>query len=129
MAVYMILRNSEKRNRSEVVIEFPVPAGNNTAVPDAVAWADIVAEVRAVEQASPDAAVTINPRKLSDGPYVASLDTGQIVEVALNVEYDANLSNGQKVAVLDDAVEAKVTEFTNDFGNLYEFYGTVRGGS
>ncbi len=73
--------------------------------------------------------MTVNPRKLSDATHVASLDAGQIVEVSLSVEYDANLNNGQKVAVLDVAVEAKVTEFTNDFGNLYEFYGTVRGGS
>jgi hypothetical protein len=126
MADYTILSNSVKQNRSEVVIEFTVPGGSNTA---GVGWQTVVAELRAQEQASPDAAVTVNPRKLTDGPYVASLDAGQIVELALTVEYDANLTNGQKVAVLDVAVADKVTKFTNDFGNLYEFYGTVRGDS
>lgn len=121
MADYTILRNSEKRNRSDVVIEFPVPGGSNTA---GVAWQTVVAELRAVEQS--DAQVTANPRKLMDGSYVASLDAGQIVEVALSVKYDANLTNAEKVAVLDAAVTVKVAEFTAEFANLYEFYGTER---
>ncbi len=123
MADYTILANSVKENRSDVVIEFPVPAGSNTA---SVPWQTVVAELRAVGQASPDAAVTSNPRKVSDGPYVASLDAGQIIEVALSVEYDANLTNGQKVAVLDAAVVQRVSGFTAEFASTYEFYGTVR---
>ena len=118
MATYTVLRNSEKRNRSDVVIEFDVPSGSNTA---GVPWQTVVAELRA---ASPNA--TVNPRKLADGPYWESLDAGQIVEVSLSVEYDANLSNGAKVVVLDAAVVAKVAEFTVEFASLYEFYGTER---
>ena len=128
MATYTVLRNSEKRNRSDVVIEFPVPSGDNSAIPDAVAWTAIVAEVRAVEQATPDATATVNPRKQGHTAYLASLDAGQIVEVPLSVEYDANLTNGEKVTILDAAVDAKVTEFTSEFAALYEFYGYIGGG-
>ncbi len=126
MADYTILANSVKENRSDVVIEFPVPGGSNSATPTKRSWQSIVAEVRAVEQASPDATVTSNPRKVSDGPYVASLDAGQIIEVALSVEYDANLTNAEKVAVLDAAVAERVSGFTAEFASTYEFYGTVR---
>ena len=123
MATYTVLENAAKSNRSNVVVEFDVPVGDNSAN---VAWRAIVAELRAVEQATPDAIATVNPRKLGHTAYLASLDAGQIVEVPLSVEYNANLSNAAKVAVLDAAVAAKVTEFTSEFASLYEFYGTER---
>jgi len=123
MADYTILANSVKENRSDVIIEFPVPAGNNTA---GIAWRSVVAELRAVEQASPDSVVTSNPRRVSDAAYVGLLDAGSVMEIPLSVGYDANLNNAGKLAVLDAAVTAKVSEFTAGFGSTYRFYGTTR---
>jgi len=123
VADYTILRNSEKKNRSDVVIEFPVPATLNDA---GVAWRDVVAELRAVAQAVTDAEPTMNPRKVGDGVYLAQLDAGELIELSLSVEYDAGLSNAAKVAVLDSAVSDRVAEYTVTFADLYEFYGTDR---
>ena len=120
MADYTILRNSEKDNRSDVIIEFPVPATSNTA---GVGWQTVVAEIRAAEVDGP---VTANPRKVDTVAYVAQLDAGELVEVPLSVEYNANLTDGQKVAVLDAAVAARVAAYTTEFVSLYNFYGTER---
>ena len=123
MADYTILSNSLKNNRSSLVIEFPVPGTSNSA---SVAWQDIVAELRAVDQAQTDAALTVNPRKVGDAVYVAQLDNGEIQELSLSVAYDAGLSNAGKVAVIDAAVTDRVAAYTVEFANVYEFYGTVR---
>ncbi len=123
MATYTVLVNSELQNRSDLVIEYAVLAGSNAA---GVAWQTVVAELRAVEQTSPDAQPTSNPRKTTDAAYIASLDAGSVLEIPLSVEYDANLSNGAKVAVLDAAATDKVSAFIAAFSSLYEFYGTVR---
>ena len=121
MAVYTILENAAKENRSTVVIEFDVPTGSNSAN---VPWRTVVAEVRTEDG-------TVNPRKQADTPHAVLLDAGEIVEITLTVEYDAGLSDAGKVAVLDAAVAEKVAEFTSEFAALYAFYGTVRtvGGS
>ena len=119
MADYTILRNSDEDNRSTVVIEFPVPATSNTAL---VPWQTIVAEVRA---ASGDTS-TRNPRKVDDSVYVAQLDAGEIVELGLTVEYNANATDVAKLAVIDAAVTSEVASFTADFAAEYEFYGTER---
>ncbi len=116
MAAYTIIANSAKSNSSTVVIEFPVPAGNNAA---GVPWRTVVAELR-------DQVGSVNPRKVSDTGYVGSLDAGAVMEIEHTVEYDAGLSNAAKVAVLDAAVADRVAEFTTDFAALYEFYGTER---
>ena len=122
---YTILTSAALSNRSDVVIEFDVPTGSNSAVPP-VSWRDIVAEVRAV-----DSPVTINPRKLGDAAYLIKLDAGEIYELTLTVEYDANSLNAEKLAVIDDAVIEKVDKYKVEFKVLYEFYGHVRtvGGS
>ena len=117
MAVYTILANSVKNNSSTVVIEFPVPAGKNTA---GVPWQTIVAELR-------DEPGSVNPRKASNMTHIAALDAGSVMEISLTVDYDAGMTNGEKVTVLDAAVAAKVTEFTVEFANLYHFDGTERG--
>ena len=117
MAEYTILANSAKNNRSTVVIEFPVPGGSNSA---SVPWQTIVAELR-------DEPGSVNPRKAFNMTHIASLDAGSVMELQLTVDYDAGMSNGEKVTVLDAAVAAKVTEFTVEFANLYQFYGTERG--
>jgi transcription initiation factor IIF auxiliary subunit len=122
-ADYTILSTSSKNNRSSLVVEFAVPATNNSAT---VAWRDIVAELRAVEQAQADTAVTVNPRKVGDSVFVAQLDAGEIEELTMSVEYDAGLSNAGKVAVLDAAVIVRIAEYTTEFTNLYDFYGTDR---
>ena len=121
MATYTVLVNSAKSNSSTVVIEFDVPTGSNSA---SVLWRTIVAEVRTEDG-------TVNPRKQTDAPHIALLDAGEIVEILLTVEYDAGLSDADKVAELDTAVAEKVAEFTSEFAALYKFYGTVRtvGGS
>ena len=116
MAEYTILANSAKNNRSTVVIEFSVPGGNNSA---SVAWQTIVAELRTE-------AGSVNPRKASNMTHVAALDAGTVVEISLTVDYDAGMTNGEKVTELDAAVAAKVTEFTAEFANLYQFYGIER---
>ena len=117
MAVYTILANSVKGNSSSVVIEFPVPAGDNTA---GVSWRSVVAELRS-ESGS------VNPRKATDMTHVAALDAGSVMELQLTVEYDAGLSDAAKLAFLDAAVAEKVAEFTKEFAALYKFYGKVRG--
>ena len=116
MAVYTILANSSKNNRSTVVIEFEVPVGDNTA---GVSWQDIVAELR-------DESGSVNPRKVADTAHITALDAGSVMELQLTVDYDAGLTNTEKVAVLDAAVAEKVTGFTTEFANLYQFYGTER---
>lgn len=118
MAVYTILTNAAKSNRSDVIIEFPVPASDNTV---GVPWQTIVAELR-------DEAGSVNPRKLGDAAYLAKLDAGEVYELALSVEYDAGLTDGEKLALLNAAVAEKVAEFTTEFAALYEFYG-FEGGS
>ena len=126
MAVYTILANSAKNNRSTVVIEFPVPTGDNTA---GVAWRDIVKELRTETGVAElrNEPGSVNPRKASDTAHITALDAGSVIELQLTVDYDAGLTNTEKVAVLDAAVAAKVTEFTVEFANLYQFYGTERG--
>lgn len=119
MADYTILRNSDEDNRSSVVIEFPVPGTSNTA---SVPWQTIVAEVRAANGVSG----TVNPRKAGDSLYITSLDVGEAVELNLRVEYDANLSDGEKLSVIDAAVAAEVAEFSAVFAAEYEFYGIAR---
>ena len=117
MAVYTILANSAKNNSSTVVIEFEVPVGDNVA---GVSWRDIVKELR-------DESGSVNPRKASDTAHITALDAGSVMELQLTVDYDAGLTNTEKVAVLDAAVAEKVTGFTAEFANLYQFYGTERG--
>ncbi len=121
MADYTVIRNSEKDNRSDVVIEYVVPAtGDNSA---GLQWRAIVAEVRA---ASEDVGSTLNPRKRTDSVHIAQLDNGELVELSLSVEYDAELGLAAKAAVLDSAVAARVAEFASEFASLYAFYGLVR---
>ena len=116
MAAYTILANSAKNNRSTVVIEFPVPGGNNSA---SVPWQTIVAELRTE-------AGSVNPRKASNMTHVAALDAGAVVEISLTVDYDAGLTNTEKVTVLDAAVAAEITRFTVEFADINQFYGTER---
>ncbi len=119
MATYTILRNSVKNNRSDVIIEFPVPTTSNDA---GLGWRSVIAGVRAAD----GVAGSVNPLKASNASHVADLDAGRIIEIPLTVEYDAKMSNTQKVAVLDVAVIEKVASFTSEFGSLYRFYGTTR---
>ena len=116
MAIYTILTNAALSNRSNVVVEFDVPTGSNSA---SVPWRTIVAEVRTEDG-------TVNLRKQADTAHLALLDSGAIVEITLTVEYDANKSDAEKVAVIDAAVVEKVAKFTSEFAALYKFYGTVR---
>jgi len=119
MATYTILRNSKKNNSSDIVIEFTVPGGNNSAN---IPWRTIVSQVRA------DAGQTgsQNTLKAGNAAHVTKLDAGQIVEIQLTVKYDANALVADKVAALDAAATAKIAEFTSEFGSLYQFYGTER---
>ena len=126
MAVYTILANSAKNNRSTVVIEFEVPVGDNTA---GVAWRDIVKELRTeagVAELRTEAG-SANPHKASNPAHVALLDAGEVMEIMLTVDYDAKLSDDEKFAVLDAAVAEKVTAFNTEFLALHKFYGTERG--
>lgn len=117
---YTVIRNSDLKNTADVVIEYIVPAaGNNTA---GIQWRTVVAEVRANAGESG----TANPRKRTDTAYLASLDSGAVLELAHTVEYDANLTTAQKATALDAAVTTKIAEFTTDFQNIYQFYGIER---
>ena len=126
MAVYTILTNAALSNSSTVVIEFPVPVGNNIAD---VPWRTIVAELRTeaggVELRTE--AGSANPHKASNPAHVALLDAGTIMEIQLTVAYDAKLSDDEKFALLDSAVEAEVARFDIEFIALHKFYGTERG--
>ena len=126
MAVYTILANSAKNNRSTVVIEFPVPAGDNVA---GVPWRTIVAELRTeagVVELRTEAG-SANPHKASNPAHVALLDAGEVMEIMLTVDYNAKLSDDEKFAVLDAAVAEKIAKFKTEFAALYKFYGEVRG--
>ena len=119
MAAYTILRNSVKNNRSDVVVEFDVPVSNNDA---GVGWRSVVTE----ERLDAGETGTVNTRKRGYTAHIAKLDAGKIVEILMSVEYNANLTDSEKLAVIDAAVTAKVAEFTAEFGSLYRFYGTTR---
>ena len=126
MAVYTILANSVMSNRSTVVIEFEVPVGDNVA---GVAWRDIVKELR-TEAGSAELrteAGSANPHKASNPAHVASLDAGEVMEIMLTVDYNAKLSDDEKFALLDAAVEAEVARFDIEFIALHKFYGAERG--
>ena len=126
MAVYTILTNAALSNSSTVVIEFPVPVGDNTA---GVPWRTIVKELRTeagVAELRTEAR-SANPHKASNPAHVALLDAGKVMEIMLTVAYDAKLSDDEKFAVLDAAVEAEVVRFDIEFKALHKFYGTERG--
>lgn len=120
MADYMIIRQAVKENTATVVVEFPVPGGTNDA---GIAWQDVVAEVRALEG---NVGVTQNPHKQGDGTYISQLDAGQLYELVETIEYSANSTDPQKVAVLDAAVSDAVSAATSDVQSLYIYYGLER---
>ena len=126
MAVYTILTNAALSNSSTVVIEFPVPAGNNTA---GVPWRTIVKELRTEARVGElrTEVGSANPHKASNLAHVALLDAGEVMEIMLTVAYDAKLSDDEKFALLDAAVEAEVARFNIEFKALHKFYGTERG--
>ena len=118
---YTILTSAAQSNRSDIVIEFDISTGSNSADPS-VSWRDIVAGLRAADPS----VGTANSRRLGDGAYLTRLDSGEVYELALSVEYDANSSDAEKLAVIDAAVTKKVEEYKIEFKVLYEFYGYVR---
>ena len=121
MATYTIIKTTTLRNRSDIIIEFDVPAaGVNNA---GVQWRNVFAEIRAYEER---AGTSVNPRKQGLQAHINRLDNGTIVELSLSVSYNANLPDADKELFIDAAAAAEVANYETEFQNIYEFYGTER---
>lgn len=125
MADYYVVQQNDRGDTISVIIHFPVPAGNNDATPTPKAWQAIVAELRT---AAGEAGSSQVP--WATAPMLAALDTGSVYELAHSFQDETDnvdtLTPAQRATNLDAAVQAKIAEFTEDFAEVYQFYGTER---
>ena len=113
MADYILLESADKQNQVRVVAHLAVPNSNNAV---GVKWRDAVAAY--VDDTTSAVPVSILPAGVQ-----ANLDSGAVYEWSGTVEFDANLSNADKLAAVDTWVaDGEADEFTR-LQSILEFYG------
>ena len=120
MATWTVIRNSLTGDSVDVVIEFPIPAGANSA---GVEWRRVVLELYNIRSDPGEFIPSINHRKYRDSNYTMKLLGGEVIELALTIPLTPSDTNAAKKATIETAVALKVTEFTAEFAQQYKFYG------
>jgi hypothetical protein len=117
MSNYHVLE-SFKNDRATIAFHIPVPVENNgVSVPLRTAVAQYVS----------GEAVTQVPWLLADFPAEhAQIQNGEIYEQVETVEYDANLTNAQKQAQMDNRFAVLNTAVVNRLRDVLKFWGFNR---
>lgn len=128
MTDYTVIRNSVFRNRSDVVLEVVIPSAPSDQNAAGERWTDVISGLRA---ANGQTGTTENPYKTSDVAHINNLDAGEIVEASISVSYNANLTEAEKDAIVDAAVQTRAAELwvgdgTGELEKLYQFAGKTR---
>lgn len=109
---YMVLRQAVKENRVTAICTYAVPGTNNAA---GIAWQTIVSQLRALDG---ETGTSLRP-----GGDIVNLDLGALKEFSVTVEYDATLSNANKLTQIETLLDTEMTRLIADFASTYNFAG------
>jgi len=111
---FVVLESRQKNNGSTVVVHTETPAGSNAA---GVVWAT------ALSESFGGVFVSAVPVSVMPGGRQAELDAGTRFEWSVNVQYDANDTNVNKLAAVESAITADEPVQLVYFQNRLRFWG------
>jgi len=110
MSDYHILRSAEKMNAAQVAFHVPIPNTNNIVGTN---WRTAVSQSRNTASAVP----------WLDSAGQTALDNGEVIEEVKTVEYSANLTHAQKLAVIEAYFSDHKAGFLSKLQDELQYWG------
>ena len=123
MADYILLESADKQNQVRVVAHTAIPGnGPNSNNAVGVKWRDAL--VGWITSQTPGQGTTsVVPVSMLPAGVQADLDTGAVYEWGDDIDFDANLSNTDKLTEIETWVAVRDTVEFARLQSILEFYG------